>query len=236
MKASVNSVESFSTVDGPGIRTVIFFNGCSLRCKYCHNPEMWSLLPSNITVDELYNKIIRNKSYFNDKGGVTFSGGEPLLQAPFLTELSKKLKKAGINIALDTAGITNKDYKELLEYIDIIIFDIKDITEARYKDLTLGDIEKSLEFIKTANDLNKKFIIRQVIVPEIHDNYKFIDDLKKYIDNHFKKENILDIEFIPYHHLGKEKYKALGIDYPLKCEEMSSQKCDELYKYFQKKY
>lgn len=236
MEASINSIESFSTVDGPGIRTVIFFNGCSLRCKYCHNPEMWSHLPNNASVDEVYEKILRNINYFGKSGGVTYSGGEPLLQSEFLTELSKKLKKANINVALDTAGISNTDYKELLKYIDIIIFDIKDITEKRYKDLTTGNIDKSLEFIKTANEMNKKFIIRQVLVPGMHDSIQFINELKKYIDKHFKKENIIDIEFIPYHYLGKEKYQSLGIKYQLKCEEMSLKNCEKLYKYFQSLY
>lgn len=236
MEASINSIESFSTVDGPGIRTVIFFNGCSLRCKYCHNPEMWSHLPNNASVDEVYEKILKNINYFGKSGGVTYSGGEPLLQSEFLTELSKKLKKANINVALDTAGISNTDYKELLKYIDIIIFDIKDITEKRYKDLTTGNIDKSLEFIKTANEMNKKFIIRQVLVPGMHDSIQFINELKKYIDKHFKKENIIDIEFIPYHYLGKEKYQSLGIKYQLKCEEMSLENCEKLYKYFQSLY
>lgn len=236
MEASINSIESFSTIDGPGIRTVIFFNGCTLRCKYCHNPEMWSYLPKNASVEEIYKKVLRNANYFGKSGGVTYSGGEPLLQSKFLTELSKKLKESNINIALDTAGISKTNYEELLQYVDIIIFDIKDITETRYKNLTSGDIHESIEFIKKANELNKKFIIRQVLVPGIHDTLEFIDELNEYIKRHFKKENILSIEFIPYHHLGKEKYKSLGINYPLNCEEMSQQKCEKLYKYFQSIY
>lgn len=233
MFASVNSIESFSTVDGPGIRTVIFFNGCHLRCKYCHNPEMWNSQPQNISTEELYKKIMKNYNYFGSSGGVTYSGGEPLCQSKFLIELSKMLKNSKVNIALDTAGISYEDYKELLTYIDIIIFDIKDITKERYKSLTNGDILKSQEFIKIANELNKKFIIRQVVVPGIHDTYDYMEKLKKYIDTYFKYENILKIEFIPYHYLGKEKYEKLNITYPLNCKEMNEVKCNELYNYFQ---
>ena len=114
MRGSIDSIETLGLVDGPGIRCVVFLNGCNLRCKYCHNPEMWCLKENNYTVDELVDKIKRYKPYFNENGGVTFSGGEPLLQINFLKEVMKKLKKENINICLDTAGYSKEDYTEII--------------------------------------------------------------------------------------------------------------------------
>ena len=120
MMGSVASIETFGTVDGPGIRTVVFLNECHLRCIYCHNPEMWCMGDKNTSVDELVEKILHNKEYFGDDGGVTFSGGEPLLQSDFLINVCKKLKEYDINIALDTAGVGMGNYEELLKYIDLV--------------------------------------------------------------------------------------------------------------------
>lgn len=232
MLGSINSIESFSTLDGPGIRTVVFLNGCNKRCLYCHNPEMWHKLENNISSFALYQKLIRNKNYFGKLGGITFSGGEPLLQSQFLIEVCKLLKKDHINIALDTAGFIDEYTISLLKYIDIVIFDIKDIDVDNYFKLTKSSLRDSLNFIKILNDLDKKIIIRQVIVPNMHDNITYIKNLKKYINNNFKVENIIDIEFIPYHHLGKEKYLSLGIDYPLNIPEMDKEKCENLYQIY----
>lgn len=237
MKASINSIESYSTFDGPGIRTVIFFNKCLLRCKYCHNPEMWHEQPKNYTPEELANKIKRFKPYYGTSGGVTLSGGEPLLHSEFIIELAKLLKEEDINIALDTAGYGLGDYEKLLEYIDLIIFDIKDIDVPRFKNLTGGDIKRVWEFLQTANKMQKKFWLRQVIVPEIHDNYNFLISLSDYIKKHFILETIEKIEFLPYHKLGSEKYDSLGIDNPYKeKEELDAIKCEELYQEFLKIY
>nr|MDE6142275.1 pyruvate formate lyase-activating protein [Bacilli bacterium] len=214
MQASINSIESCGTVDGPGIRAVIFFNECHLRCKYCHNPEMWHRQGENYTPIELSNKIKRYKPYFGNNGGVTFSGGEPLLHQDFLIELSKLLKEENIHIALDTAGYGLGNYEELLSYIDLIIFDIKDINEPRFKNITGGNINKVWEFLDVAKRLNKKFWIRQVIVPGIHDNETFLISLNKYIKEHFIIDNIERIEFLPYHKLGSEKYETLNIPNP----------------------
>ena len=219
MKASVDSLETFGLVDGPGIRTVVFLDGCTLRCKYCHNPETWAMNEVNYDTDELVKKILRNKPYFKrNNGGVTFSGGEPLLQINFLLDICEKLKKEGIHIALDTAGVGIGKYKEILELIDLVILDIKHITKEGYKDLTGRDIEESEKFIEELNKSDKPVWIRQVIVPGIMDN-----DEK--------------IEFLPFHHLGFEKYQKLNIPNPLKdTPEMDANKCDELYKKFMKKY
>ncbi|MDE5630455.1 MAG: radical SAM protein, partial [Bacilli bacterium] len=154
MQASINSIESCGTVDGPGIRAVIFFNECHLRCKYCHNPEMWHRQGENYTPIELSNKIKRYKPYFGNNGGVTFSGGEPLLHQDFIIELSKLLKEENIHIALDTAGYGLGNYEELLSYIDLIIFDIKDINEPRFKNITGGNIKKEWECLDVSKRLN----------------------------------------------------------------------------------
>jgi len=233
MKTSIDSIETFSTVDGPGIRTVVFFNECKLRCIYCHNPEMWCKREENYTVDELVNKIIKNKEYFGLTGGVTFSGGEPLLQNKFLIKVCKKLKKENIHIALDTSGVGIGNYEEILKYIDLIIYDIKHTTKEGFKRVTRIDTNEYETFLNTANKLNKKFWIRQVIVPSIMDNEEYLESLNKYIKTNFKIENIEKIEFLPYHKLGREKYIKLNIPYI--CEntkEMDKEDCNNLYKKF----
>lgn len=230
MKASIASIETFGTVDGPGIRTVVFFNNCHLRCIYCHNPEMWCKSKDNITVDELVEKILKNKDYFAESGGVTFSGGEPLLHADFIKEVSAILKEHNIHIALDTAGVGLGNYEEILSFIDLIIFDVKHTTKEGFKQITQVSTLEQEKFIETANILNKKFWIRQVVVPGIMDNDEYLESLKEYIK---KIKNIEHIEFLPYHKLGREKYIKLGIPYP--CEdipEMDKDKCNELYNKF----
>lgn len=237
-KGSINSIESFGAVDGPGIRVVVFMNGCTLRCKYCHNPEMWRLQDYNYTAEELVNKVLRFEPYFrSNNGGVTFSGGEPLFQAEFITEVCKKLKKDNIHIALDTSGQYIGDCHELLDFVDLIIYDIKDITEESYKSLTNGNINTTIEFLKIAKEKNKKFWIRQVIVPGLHDNKDYLNNLSLYIQKHFFKESIERIEFLPYHKLGSEKYIALNINNPYeRLEEMDKEQCNKLYLEFMKIY
>ena len=232
---SVKKIETLGLVDGPGIRTVVFLSGCKLRCKYCHNPEMWNLQNPNYTEEELANKIIKNKPYFDkSNGGVTFSGGEPLLQSKFIIEVCKLLKKENIHIALDTAGVGNGNYEEILSYIDLVLLDIKHVTKEGYKDLTGADIDEFNNFVEVLNKSNKKVWIRQVIVPGLMDNDKYLEGLKNQLN---KINNIEKIEFLPYHTLGKEKYKELGIDYPYShLESMDSQKCQELYNKFINKY
>lgn len=234
-KGSIDSIESFGLVDGPGIRTVVFLSGCRLRCKYCHNPEMWKMGSPNYTTEELFKKIIRNQPYFRrNQGGVTFSGGEPLLQSEFLIEVCKMLKKENIHIALDTAGVGNGNYEELLSYIDLVLLDIKHVTREGYKDLTNLDIDESLSFIRALNRSGKKVWIRQVIVPGIMDNDHYLMGLAEILKT---IQNIEKIEFLPYHTMGKEKYKKLGISYSYEdLEEMNQEKCQELYQKFMEIY
>jgi len=231
IKGSVSKIETFGLVDGPGIRTVIFLSGCKLRCKYCHNPEMWKKTSPNYTPQELVDKIKRYKPYFKrNNGGVTFSGGEPLLQSEFLVETCKLLKKENIHITLDTSGAGNGNYEELLSYIDLVLFDIKHVTKEGYQNLTGIPIDESYKFIDSLNKSGKPVIIRQVIVPGIMDNEEYLYNLKKEIK---KINNIIKIEFLPYHTLGKEKYKELNIPYPYEdLGSMDKDKCNKLYNEF----
>lgn len=233
MLGSVNSVESLGTVDGPGIRAVIFLNGCSLRCKYCHNPETWIMQEKNYEPSSLVEKVIRYKPYFNHDGGVTFSGGEPLLQPEFLIECSRLFKENGINVALDTAGAGIGHYEEILKYTDLIIFDVKDVTKERFFDLTGGNIENTWQFLDVARKMNSKFWIRQVIIPGVNDTFAYMEELDKYIKDHINIDNVERVEFLPYHKLGTEKYEKLHIFNPYQEKEaMDATKCKELYDYF----
>jgi len=230
VKGSIDSIESLGLYDGPGIRVVVFFNGCKLRCKYCHNPEMWMMHEKNITSTELVDKIKRYKNYIGDAGGVTFSGGEPLLQPDFLIDCCKKLKEEGLHIALDTAGVGVGKYKEILEYVDLIIFDVKHVDNCEYQKLTGINIDESEKFLEVAKKMNKKFWVRQVIIPEVNDNLEYLVKLKAYIN---KIPNVEKVEFLPYHKLGSVKYETLNIEYPYKDKnEMDKEKCEELYKEF----
>jgi len=224
---SVDSIETLGLLDGPGIRVVVFLNECHLRCKYCHNPEMWNKKENNYSANSLVEKIIRYKPYFKNNGGVTFSGGEPLLQSEFLLECCKLLKKEEIHIALDTAGV-GSDYEELLNYIDLVIFDIKGINSIEYKEMTNYNDDLSIKFLNKCQELNKKLWLRSVIVPGINDSKEYILKLKEYIKN---IKNVEKIELLPYHSLAKEKYKKLNIKYVLEDTlDMDIDKCRELEK------
>jgi len=231
IKGSIKKIETLGLVDGPGIRTVVFLSGCKLRCKYCHNPEMWKMDEPNYTPQQLVDRIIRNKPYFKrNNGGVTFSGGEPLLQSKFLREVCKLLKKEDIHIALDTSGVGNGDYEELLSYIDLVLLDIKHTNISKYKELTSHDIDEVEKFINALNNSNVPVWIRQVIVPGLMDNDEYLYSLKEYLK---KIKNIKKIDFLPYHTLGIEKYRELGIEYPYKdIESMDKEECNRLYEKF----
>lgn len=234
MMGAVDSIESFGLVDGPGIRTVVFLSGCMLRCKYCHNPEMWVKGEDNYTPEDLAKRILKNKNYFGDKGGVTFSGGEPLLQSKFIIEVCKILKKENIHIALDTAGVGLGDYKDILDMVDLVLLDVKHTDALNYKDLTSGDINETLKFIDALNESGKEVWIRQVIVPGLHDNKDYLISLNKFIKN---IKNVTRIDFLPYHKLGTEKYEALKIYNPYEnMPAMDKDKCDKLYEEFMQIY
>lgn len=234
IKASIDSIETFGLVDGPGIRVVVFFNGCKLRCKYCHNPEMWKIGEKNYTPEELVRRIKRCKPYFKNNGGVTFSGGEPLLHSDFIVEVVKLLKQENIHIALDTSGVGNGNYEKILQYVDLVLLDIKHTDPIKYKEITGIEMKEVENFIQSVNNLDKKVWIRQVIVPGIMDNDKYIDSLVEYL-SHIK--HVERVDFLPFHRLGREKYLSLNLSYPYEDkEEMDKSKCDLLYRKFEKKY
>lgn len=225
----INSIETTGMVDGPGIRFVVFMQGCHLRCLYCHNPETWKLNESlEIEPKDLIKKILNYKPYFEGGGGVTFSGGEPLLQPEFLIECLKLCKKNGIHTCIDTAGYgTNLDV-EVIKYTDLIILDIKATNNKLYKKITGKEINKVENFINLCNQMNKKMWIRQVIVPNFNDNPKDILALKGYLK---KIKNVEKVELIPYHTYGKDKYKKMGINYRLEDYlAMDLEKLEELNK------
>jgi len=210
---SVGKIESFSTIDGPGIRSVVFFTGCPNRCIYCHNPEFLKRGKDNYTANELSNILLKNKNYFGEYGGVTFSGGEPLMQSEFLIEVAKLLKKEHIHIALDTSGVGEFN-KEIFQYIDLVILDIKASNELLFETITgHNKLSDTLNFLKECEKRNIDVIIRQVIVPTINDTKDNILKLKDIVKD-FKV--VKKIELLPYHTMAKEKYKQLNIDYRLK--------------------
>lgn len=227
MIGKINSIETMGLVDGPGVRFVVFMQGCPLRCKFCHNPETWNLNngKESYTPEELVNKILRYKPYFKNNGGVTFSGGEPLMQKEFLLECLKLCKKENIHTCIDTAG-SILDCEEILKYTDLVMFDIKGTNKENYKKMTNFNIDNSLKFLRLCEKLNKKLWIRVVIVPGINDNKEYIKELVKFIK---PIKNIEKIEFLPYHTLGVHKYDELNITYPLKdVKDMDKDLCKEL--------
>jgi len=236
LKGSIDSFETFGLVDGPGIRTVVFLNQCMLRCKFCHNPEMWQRREDNYTSEEVVKKILRSKPYFKNGGGATFSGGEPLMQYDFLVEVCKMLKKEGIHIAIDTAGVGLGDYHELLENIDMVLLDIKHITREGYIGITQVDkMDEFFNFVRQLNCSNVEVWIRQVVVPGVHDNEAYMHDLAKFIKANIK--HVTRVDFLPYHKLGGEKYEKLGIPNPyLNKPAMDKDKCDQLYQIFMKDF
>lgn len=210
----VHSIETMGLVDGPGIRFIVFMQGCAIRCAYCHNPDTWTMDGGEeYTPEDLVKKIKRYKTYFaSSGGGVTFSGGEPLLQADFLKETLKLCKEEGIHTTIDTAGVGFGDYEEILKYTDLILFDVKHIDKNKYKDLVCADIDKSLDFLNKCQEMDKKLWIRHVVVPGMTDSKEHLKELKIFID---KLKNVEKIELLPYHVLGANKYENMGIKYKL---------------------
>lgn len=216
MKGYIHSFETFGTVDGPGIRFVAFMQGCPLKCKYCHNRDTWEISSGNqYEVDEVLDKVLRCKPYIDSSnGGFTASGGEPLLQSKFLTEVFKKLKENNIHTAIDTAGSLpiNEDIKELLKHTDLVILDIKHIDEEKCINLTGMSNKNELDFARYCSENNIKLWIRQVLVPGYTDDESDLKKTRKFIDT---LQTVEKVEVLPYHDLGKFKWNEMGIEYPL---------------------
>ena len=230
MLGKINSFETMGLVDGPGIRYVVFCQGCQLRCLYCHNPETWDINSKciKITPTELLEKIKRYKNYYGKEGGVTFSGGEPLLQPKFLAQCLKLCKAEGINTVLDTAGVGFGEYDEILKYTDLVILDIKAVKEDDYQHITGQSMTRFKKFLSACQQHNVKLWLRQVIVPSINDTVENINNLKEFIS---KIKNVEKVELLPYKTIGVHKYKDLDIRYRLEgIEDMDESKCKELEK------
>lgn len=217
----IHSIESFGSVDGPGVRFVIFTQGCHMRCQFCHNPDTWNMEDGEeMSADDLLKQALRYKSYWKNKGGITVSGGEPLLQMDFLIELFTKAKANGVNTTLDTSGnpFTRKEpffsrFKELMEVTDLVMLDIKQIDDEKHKMLTGWSNANILDMAEYLSETGKPMWIRHVLVPGGSDD----DELLKRLDAFIKTlKNVDRVEVLPYHTLGTFKYEELGIDYPLK--------------------
>lgn len=230
MMGRLHSIETMGLVDGPGIRTVFFLQGCPLRCAYCHNPDSQSMFSNrSISSEEVLDIAKKYKSYYKrNGGGITFSGGEPLLQGEFLLETIKLLKDEGFNITIDTSGYGHeKYYKEILKYVDTIILDIKHFDNIGYKELTGKPMNGFYKFLSYLEDFSGKVWIRHVMVPTITDN---VESMYKLFDNVAHLADKIDrIEILPYHKMGLEKYENLGREYKLEgVPEMDS---NEAFKY-----
>lgn len=214
--ARIHSFESFGAVDGPGIRYVIFMQGCALKCKYCQNRDTWNLNGGmEYTSDELVAKVSRYKNYFAvSGGGVTVSGGEPLLQMNFLIEFFSKLKSLGIHTAIDTSGsfAITEDMKKLIDLTDLFLLDIKCINDEICKDLTGVSNKRELEFAKYLSKQGKDIWIRQVLVPGYTDKEEDLKNLKEFLS---ELNTVKKVEILPYHDLGKFKWIELGCKYEL---------------------
>ena len=229
---NINSFETMGLVDGPGVRFVVFMQGCPLRCAYCHNPEMWNAKEAKIqmTPEELLKKVLRYKVYFKNDGGVTVSGGEPLLQAKFVEGFFKLCKQNNIHTCLDTSGF-GENYETLLDYCDLVILDVKELDANKYEKLVGKKIEKFKKFLQICQEKGKKMWLRQVIVPNYNDTKESVLKLKEFAKD---LTNIEKIELLPYHDMAKNKYKKLGLEYRLKdVPPMDKKKCKDLERLLQ---
>lgn len=215
MEGRIHSFESLGAVDGPGIRFVIFMQGCTLKCKYCQNRDTWDLHGgTTYSVEELIEKILRYKNYIIPNGGVTISGGEPLLQTKFLIELFTELKKYNIHTCIDTSGSFDltSDIKKLIDLTDLFLLDIKCINDEKAKELTGVSNKKELAFAEYLSSIGKPMWIRQVLVPGITDDEQDLLALKDFIST---LKSVEKVEILPYHDLGKFKWEKLGCKYEL---------------------
>ncbi len=212
---NIHSFESLGTVDGPGLRFVVFMQGCPLRCLYCHNPDTWAVgeKPAyELTPQQLLDEVLRYKSFIA-RGGVTVTGGEPLLQPQFLTEFFRLCKEAGIHTALDTSGhILSSKVLDMLPYVDLVLLDIKTLDADLHPRLAGVKLDNTLRFLDELESRNIPTWVRHVIVPEWTDNEEGLNNLASYISKYCCVERA---ELLPYHVMGSAKYETMGLAYPL---------------------
>ena len=227
-KGYIHSLESFGSVDGPGVRYVIFLSGCAMRCQFCHNPDTWNMQAGTpYTADELLEKALRYRSYWGSKGGITVSGGEPLLQIDFLLELFTKAKEKGVHTTLDTCGnpFTREEpffskFEKMMDVTDLVMLDIKHMDEEQHVLLTGQKNDNILDMAKYLSDTGKSMWIRHVLVPERSDRDDYLWKLHDFIE---KLDHVERVEVLPYHTLGVYKWKELGIPYGLEGIEPPTQ-------------
>ena len=215
MNGNIHSLETFGTVDGPGIRFVIFTKGCPMRCLYCHNPDTWSAEGgTSMSTDELLEKYESCRNFA--QGGITVTGGEPLVQIDFVTELFRKAHEKNIHTCLDTSGIVYKEndsrYDELMKYTDLVMLDIKHIDSERHIALTGQDNKQILAFAQYVSEKNVPLWIRHVVVPNVTDNEDYLYRLGRFVGS---LPHVKALDILPYHTMGEVKYKEMGMDYQL---------------------
>ena len=231
MEGRILSFESMGLVDGPGIRAVVFMQGCALRCKFCHNPDSWQCgAGQSVTSEEIFAKIQRFRPYFERSGGgVTFSGGEPLLQKDFVLDVFKRCRAVGIHTCLDTSGVGAGGYAELLRYTDLVLYDVKAVDAEGYRKICGGNIAVTEEFQKELLESGVETVVRQVVVPGINDSDEYMEKLRSYMKE--KIPQAKKVELLPYHLMGLHKYKKLGLAEPLAgVPAMDRARAEELYK------
>lgn len=224
---NIHSIETFGTHEGPGIRLVIFLQGCPLKCIYCHNPDSQTIKKNkSLNLSKIQELLEKQKPYLGKEGGITFSGGEPLLQAKSLIPICKKLKEQGYHITIDTAGsILNEDVKELLNYIDLVLLDIKIANKEKYQKLTRGKFENFSQFLDYLEENKKQVWLRYVLMPGFTDSKEDIEAIKTLKDHNCVQR----LEILPYHTTAIEKYDLLGKDYPYKdVKAPSKEKLEEV--------
>ncbi|MBQ6408655.1 MAG: pyruvate formate lyase-activating protein [Butyrivibrio sp.] len=235
VKGAIHSIETFGSVDGPGIRFIVFLKGCDLRCKYCHNADTWDHNSEDMrSADEILDFAERYRGYWGEEGGITVSGGEPLLQIDFLLELFKKAKERGINTCIDTAvqPFTRNEpffskFNELLKYTDLMLLDIKHIDREEHIKLTVKPNDNIRDCFEYLSEVGQPIWIRHVLVPGITDNDDYLRRTREFIE---KLSNVQRIEVLPYHSMGQHKFEALGIKYQLEgVESPTKERVDNAY-------
>ncbi|MHA7966277.1 pyruvate formate-lyase-activating protein [Paenibacillus sp. CAU 1782] len=217
-KGRVHSLETFGTVDGPGIRFVLFLQGCALRCQFCHNPDTWDTSTGKVmTVESVIAEIEPYVNYFKmSGGGLTVTGGEPTLQAPFVAALFREVKKRfGLHTTLDSSGFcepSHADASGLLEATDLVLLDLKQLNNERHTALTSQSNERILRFARHLSDKGKSIWIRHVLIPGVTDSYEDLHALGAFVGS---LDGVEKVELLPYHRMGVYKWEELGLDYPL---------------------